>query len=191
MATSASIGRSLAYLAVAAGLAGISFRPWFRRTVDGTAPFPLAHHVNAWQGSTLWTFMVALGIAAALLGSVPSSRLGRAYSRMAMSACLLTSTLSACLWARQWWLIDHAPPLRGGVATIVIRSATTADLVPSDPYRIERNRLATYASFNGLGQRAWMTGWSYAALAVVAVLVAGLAAESAAHLRRQRRDTAS
>lgn len=75
----------------------------------------------------------------------------------------MASGLWAWMWARQWWLIDHPPPLDGGVTV----SVSPPEL--ADPYRIERNHLARYASANAL--RQWITGRSYLALAVVAALL--------------------
>ncbi len=47
-------------------LAALSFRVWFRYDVDGESAargsYVLRHSVNAWQGSTLWTYAVVLGV---------------------------------------------------------------------------------------------------------------------------------
>jgi disulfide bond formation protein DsbB len=173
----------LSYPALGAALLGISFQPWFALSVDGT--LPLAYQVDAWRGSTLWTVVVVLGLAAAALGWIATRRSGRRLSLVALSIGILASGLSAWLWARQWWLIDHPPPLRG-VVTVAAPSFVEADVV-----RIERNQLASYASANGLGQRVWITGWSYLGLAVVVVLLAGLVGQLAIGVRQSHTNTGS
>lgn len=166
---------------------GVSFLPWFARKVDGSAAFPLEHQVDVWRGSTLWTFMVVLGLTAAALGWVATRHPGARSSLVTLTAAVFASALSASLWARQWWLIEHPPPLGHMTITVTVNRAGPA-MAASDPYRIERDLLPTYASANGFGQRVWMTGWSYTGLAVVALLIAGLIAQLTISMRKSRTD---
>jgi hypothetical protein len=173
--------------ALGVALFGVSFLPWFARKVDGSAVFPLKHQVDAWRGSTLWTFMVVLGLAAAALGWVATRHPGERSSLVTLTTAVFASALSASLWARQWWLIEHPPPM-GPITTTVTVSLRGPAMAASDPYRIERNLLSTYASADGIGQRVWITGWSYTGLAVVALLIAGLIVQFTISVRQSRTD---
>jgi hypothetical protein len=167
MASARDRSWAVGYLVGAVALVGLSALPWFRTRVDGDAPFPLAHHVNAWSGSTLWTFSVLAGVAAAILGVAATLKSDHASARLGLYSGLVAVVFSIGLWARQWWLINNPPGIHGVAITKALTSAEEQKFVRSDPYRIQRDQLASYANRDRLGFHAWITDWSYAATALL------------------------
>lgn len=151
-------GWAAAYVALAVVILAISFAPWFRLefTADG-----FRQSVDAWHGSTLWTFAVVCVVLGALLGAFALIR----RVRVAAVAGLLCALVAVALWVRQWWLIEAPPPVRSGIDVF---------LVPSSDFAIARDHLDGYALFNGPDQHAGQTFISYAAVVLILMLVVGL-----------------
>lgn len=168
------------FVGTALVLLGLSFEPWFHQDVSGIARFD---RVNAWQGSSLWTYAVLLAVLACAVGALATRATRAVAPSAAMWVVAIAASGSVALWIRQWWLINHAAPYHGRLeAVFVVGSEQPSNL----HHGIKRDQLADYASL-GIHVHARITTWSYAAGA----LIAGLALSAVLRMIAERRRPAA